>query len=321
MSEITVGIVILNYNGAEDTLNCVRSVEQFNTSNVKFIVVDNGSTKDGQVDCLHEQLLAIYGNRYVKREESLCYSENVLPHVTLLTSKTNDGYARGNNKGIKLAQLDDSISHLMILNSDVLFVEDIIPTLLQHLNTLPNAGIVSPVLYKKNMEGYDFTCARKNHGNWDIILSYLLMKSSVLGILKRRNRCIRMIEQNPEIMYQSHVEIELPSGSCMLFSKNLLTRITLFDPHTFLYYEENIIYKQEEMLGIKNYLIPTLKCIHLGATTTKKTSKSFVLKAGLNSATYYLEKYGDMTWSQRLIFWFAKNAYSIKLFLLKKIKE
>ncbi len=321
MSDSTVGIIILNYNGAEDTLNCIRSVEQFNTSPVKFIVVDNCSTKAGQVDFLHEQLETMYGDKYRKEEERSAYTSSVLPYVTFVTSKTNDGYARGNNKGIRLAQSDETITHLMILNSDVLFVQDIIPSLLDGLSTLPDVGIVSPLLYKKDMDGYDFTCARKKHSNWDVILSYLLLKSSFLGVLKRRNKSIRILEQEPQKLSDPYVDIDLPSGSCMLFSKELLTKVTIFDPHTFLYYEENIIYKQEEKVGIRNYLIPSLKCIHLGATSTKRSSKSFVLKAGLDSAAYYLEEYGEMTVLQRIAFYVAKTVYGFKIKLIKTIRE
>ena len=321
MSDSRVAIVILNFNGASDTLNCVCSVEKYNTAAVKFIVVDNGSTTDAQVDFLDSRLRSMFGDKYEKRDESLTYSGNSLPYITLLASKTNDGYARGNNKGIKLALSDSSITHLMILNSDVLFVEDVIPSLLTWLGKLPSAGIVSPLLFKKDMEGYDYTCARKNHANWDVILSYLLLKSSVFGVLKRRNKATRILENNQKVLENDYLEIELPSGSCMLFANTLLNKIKVFDPATFLYYEENIIYKQEQKLGLKNYLISGLKCIHLGATTTKKSPKSFVLQAGLDSADYYLKEYCDMSLIQQVVFSVAKFMYKAKLYLIKNIKE
>ena len=39
------GIIILNYNNWEDTLNCILSVEKYNTSNSKYVIVDNGVAK------------------------------------------------------------------------------------------------------------------------------------------------------------------------------------------------------------------------------------------------------------------------------------
>lgn len=320
-SENVVGIVILNYNSAEDAINCVRSVEQYNTAKVKYIVVDNASTKQGSVETMDEAFSSMFGLDYQKRQESVSYEKQELPHITLLTSAHNDGYARGNNKGIKLADTDDTLSHILILNSDVLFVDDIIPSLIDYLNKLPNAAIMSPMLYKKEMKGYDYTCARRIHTNNYIICSYLLMKSSIFGILKRMDLKRLMLKSDPSISEKEYIEIELPSGSCMLFSKGLTRKIKLFDPNTFLYYEENIIYKQEEKLNLKNYLVPRLKCIHLGATSTRKSSKTFVLNEGLKSADYYLNTYCDMTIFQRILFLIAKNIYKIKLFFIKKLKE
>jgi len=42
----TVSIVILNYNGGEDVLECVKSVTQIDYASYEVIIVDNGSTDD-----------------------------------------------------------------------------------------------------------------------------------------------------------------------------------------------------------------------------------------------------------------------------------
>lgn len=57
----------------------------------------------------------------------------------------------------------------MILNNDILFVEDIIPGLSGLLSSLPNCGIVSPLLYKKGMKEFDLNCARLDIGMKGII--------------------------------------------------------------------------------------------------------------------------------------------------------
>lgn len=45
----TVGIVILNYNNYNDTINCINSIEKYNTASIKYIIVDNGSTNPNSV--------------------------------------------------------------------------------------------------------------------------------------------------------------------------------------------------------------------------------------------------------------------------------
>lgn len=61
----------------------------------------------------------------------------------------------------------------------------------------------------------------------------------------------------------------------MLIKKDLFNEIGLFDPHTFLYYEQNIIFKKIKNIKYKNYVIPSLRAIHLGAASTQKSSKFF----------------------------------------------
>ena len=46
-----VAIIVLNWNGAEDTLRCLESLERQTYPNVRLLVVDNGST-DGSLAAL-----------------------------------------------------------------------------------------------------------------------------------------------------------------------------------------------------------------------------------------------------------------------------
>jgi glycosyltransferase involved in cell wall biosynthesis len=51
-------VVLLNYNGAQVTLDCVRSVAEIDYPNVKVVVVGNAST-DGSARVLAEGIAAI----------------------------------------------------------------------------------------------------------------------------------------------------------------------------------------------------------------------------------------------------------------------
>ena len=46
-----VSIIVLNWNGKEDTLKCLESVLQINYPNFELIIVDNGSS-DGSVNAI-----------------------------------------------------------------------------------------------------------------------------------------------------------------------------------------------------------------------------------------------------------------------------
>ena len=85
----SVYIVVLNWNGADDTLACLDSLAALTYPNFSVIVVENGST-DGSLDKLRT-----YSNPY--------------PLVIFETGR-NLGYAGGNNVGTRHA-----LEHVRIL--------------------------------------------------------------------------------------------------------------------------------------------------------------------------------------------------------------
>ena len=89
-----VGVIILNYNNIDDTINCIESVvENSDTDGLKFVVVDNGSS-------IH----VVEAVRNYLKKRFLSYTEGgevpgmkTLPQMTYLCLSENLGYARGNN--------------------------------------------------------------------------------------------------------------------------------------------------------------------------------------------------------------------------------
>lgn len=313
-------LIILNYNNYEDTINCIESVEKYNTSPIKYIIVDNGSTRSNTIQTLDKYLSKRFSNEYILYNENET-PKGILPKVCLLSSQTNDGYAQGNNKGLTLAYADEEIDKIMILNNDILFIEDILDRLIYQLNNLPQCAIVSPILYKKDMYELDHNCARLNHSNWEIINTYMMLYKDCFGYITRQNNKRYILLNHSEYATKNYIEIELPSGSCMLMNKSFIKSINSFDPHTFLYFEENILYKKTSKLGLKNYLIPSCKCIHLGASSTKKTSSIFIDMEGIKSANYYLKKYCTFNLIQKICWNLAIFLFKFKLFLKKNIYD
>ena len=311
------GIVILNYNNAVDTINCIESVMENNTAKIKIVLVDNGSPNKKVI----EELADYISKRF--HQNSLIAKEGeqipqTLPFFTFLISETNDGYASGNNKGLKLVYEDDSLQQVMILNNDILFVEDIIPQLTYYLETLPNAAIVSPLLLKKDGIDIDFNCARTNVRVKEMTKLFFL---SAFNIRYNKMEEHKMLVSNPSLLKKDFFEVELPSGSCMLLKKEFFKSIKSFDPKTFLYYEENILYRKICLALKKNYLCPQLKCIHLGASTTKKMVRSYnYIKMSNKSSKYYVENYADCSLLQKQLFIFSQQLYLWKELLCCKLK-
>ena len=122
-------------------------------------------------------------------------------------------------------------------------------------------------------------------------------------------------------MQQELVEIELPSGSCMLISKSLMQEIEGFDSHTFLYYEEDILYYKLKKKAKKNYLNTKCKCVHLGACSTSKTPSAFALTKQFESSIYYLENYCNLSCLQKILLGIGKRLFRLKLKMISILKK
>lgn len=311
-------IIILNFNNYIDTINCIESVEKYNTADIKYLIVDNGSTNKDVVILLNKYLEDKFGNNYGLFNFDGDSMPTILPLASFIVSNSNDGYAQGNNKGLAYAYVDSEVDKVMILNNDILFVQDIIPPLSKIIDETKDIAIVSPLLLKKNGVDVDYNCARQAPTVMDILIPYLFFYKDFLGIISKTKKARQILRNYPqEIVNKDLIPIELPSGSCMLLNKMLMQKMGGFDPHTFLYYEENILYKKVSRIGKISYLCPHVECIHLGASTTKTIESSFSLRAGLDSSQYYLKNFCELTIFHKLLMKIAYLNMHIKLYFMK----
>ena len=111
-------IVVLSWNGREDTLACLRSLAEVDWPGLDVICVDNGSA-DGSASAVREQF----------------------PDVTVIENGANLGYAGGNNVGIRAA-LERGAGWVLLLNNDATLAPDAIRELDAVAATRPGAGIL-----------------------------------------------------------------------------------------------------------------------------------------------------------------------------------
>lgn len=120
-----IAIVILNWNGTRDTIECLNSILRFLTRKVyKVILIDNNSTED---------------------IEDLRRYEDEMP-LQIIRLKKNIGFAAGNNVGIYKA-LKEKFEYIWLLNNDTVLVDDSVYNLVNHLNSTENIGIGGLVNY------------------------------------------------------------------------------------------------------------------------------------------------------------------------------
>jgi GT2 family glycosyltransferase len=117
-------LVILNWNGLEDTLRCLDSLAAAQTSFAKIdiVVIDNGSSADPADEILKKTPAADY-----------------------LRLQRNLGFAAGSNIGAKRALARGS-NFILFLNNDTVIEPNLFEELLANFSANPAIGIVSPII-------------------------------------------------------------------------------------------------------------------------------------------------------------------------------
>ena len=119
-----VYIIILNWNGWQDTIECLESLKKQTYRNFRIVVVDNGSSGP-DVDILGER----YGD-----------------FITIIENKKNYGFAGGNNVGIKYA-LKQGADYILLLNNDTILDPYFLEEVLKVAEQDPKVGIVGGKVY------------------------------------------------------------------------------------------------------------------------------------------------------------------------------
>jgi GT2 family glycosyltransferase len=118
-----VYIIILNWNGKEDTLQCLRSVQEVDYPCFRVLVVDNASD-DGSAEAVRA----------------------AFPAVELVVNNSNLGFAAGNNEGIQYA-LQRGADYVLLLNNDTQVDRMVLTGLVRTCAADPGVGLASPKVY------------------------------------------------------------------------------------------------------------------------------------------------------------------------------
>jgi hypothetical protein len=124
-----VAVVVLNWNGGEETLACLASLERTQAPRPVVILADNGSS-DGSLE------------RAVQSH----------PDLVVLRHGSNLGYAGGNNRALRHAFDVLQADWVCLLNSDVIVAPDTLSCLLDAAVATDAAAVGPCLLYKDRPE-------------------------------------------------------------------------------------------------------------------------------------------------------------------------
>ncbi len=171
-----VSIIILNWNGWKDTVECLESLYRITYPNYDVIVVDNGSRDDsvqeikeyaaGKIQVSSKFFEYSPNNKPIKVFEvseddvkrgrfNRPLYEKVDPdrRMILIKNKDNYGFAGGNNIGIKFALSVLNPDYVLLLNNDTVVDKRFLDELVKVAESDEKIGIVGPKIYYYEYNG------------------------------------------------------------------------------------------------------------------------------------------------------------------------
>lgn len=218
-----VSIVILNFNGWEDTIKLLKSLEKVKSTQdlrIETLVIDNGS-KNNSV----EELRRGY------------------PGINLIVNANNLGFSGGCNEGMRYA-LKRGSDYVLLLNNDTIVSPNFVRELVAASEGEDIGAVVPKIYFEKGNEYHKDKYKQEDLGKIIWYAGGIMDWGNLIG----RNRGVDEVDHG---QYDSQEVTQLASGCCLLLKAHLLKQIGLFDDRYFLYYEDADLTERIKAAGYK----------------------------------------------------------------------
>jgi GT2 family glycosyltransferase len=279
---IDLSIIIVNWNSAEYTLSCVKSIYE-QTSDLKFeiIIIDNAS-----FDECEELIKAKY------------------PKVIFIQSKYNLGFAAANNLCAEKA-----IGRvLLFLNPDTEVQNRAIERLFQALENLPDAGVIGCRLI--NSDGtIQNSCVQR--------LPRIINQILDANILRKMFPSVNIWGYKKSFeKYIEPVEVEAISGACMMIRRSAFELVKRFSIEYFMYAEDMDLCFKTRSVQLRNYFCGKSIIVHHGGGSSKNSFSKFATVMILESIYRFFQKTKGKNYSRLYRFMITIMAMMRLIFII-----
>lgn len=253
LNSSSVHIILLNYNGYKDTIDCIKSLQSIDYPNYKIVVVDNKSTNDSEKNI----------KKFIKNMEN----------VKFIQTGKNLGFSGGNNVGIKWA-LENNADYICLLNNDTTVEPDFLSVLVKEMESNKEIGIsAGKIMYysKPNIiwsaGGYidEGKCLGYHYG----------------------------INCNDSDEYNIKKEVTFLTGCLQLIRADLIKKVGLYDEEYFLYMEDVDFCYRAKLEGSKIMYVPESKIYHKVSASTGGEESPMVLYYMTRNVMLFNKKFRD----------------------------
>jgi hypothetical protein len=241
-----VYVLIVNWNGWGDTIECLESVFRLDYPDYRVIVCDNGSTDDSHaqiVDWAEGHLMTpVVGEQGPHRrlsnppiEKPISYTvydrqqaeeggdRTLDPRLILIQTGGNLGFAGGNNVGLRYALERGDFDYVWLLNNDTVVDPQSLMGLVARMADKPSAGMCGSTLLHYERPGRVQACGGGYYCQWIGLPWHIGQSRSATNLPSTEH-----VER-----WMSYVV-----GASLLVSRDFLEQIGLMCEDYFLFFEE-----------------------------------------------------------------------------------
>lgn len=277
-----VALCMLNYNGSQDTIDCLDSIKKYDSDfDGSIFILDNGSETTDL-----ENLISGLNELFPDFQEVDIVTENdvinaIEKGVYLFKSKENYGFARGNNLLMRIA-MESRFEFVLLQNNDTVLVDNTISRLVSFANEQSECAVATTdIRYFNhpdetwNAGGFIYAGTRKYNKNREVS--------------KARSRGL------------SFIKVTYITGCFMLIRVDVLKKIGLLSDKFFFGEEDYDFSMRLKANGLIEYCLLDTYILHkLGksserASSSESYARKFVHR--LNRMIDMRQHYTKVTWN------------------------
>ena len=278
MPEPVFGVVLVNWNGADDTVAALESLHSANPRPGCVVLVDNGSEQESVDRILdwgrsHTAAMQVerLGEDQAGPADASTAHQSECPWLTVICARENRGFAGGNNIGLRRLAARDDVTHFLLLNNDATVAPDYFARMADALHDIPDAGLLGCVIHHHPERDRIWYA-----GGYEIPYRALVLHNCSLpvGTTPRRT--------------------EFVTGCAMLISRRLYdTQGALADCYNPIYWEDGEYSFRARTHGWPVMLVPAARVYHKVGTSVggEKITPQVAFWQNRNRAYYVRRNY------------------------------
>jgi GT2 family glycosyltransferase len=217
-------IILVNWNGLRDTVECLESLQQLDYPDFRVVVCDNGSSDDSLAQIRSwADSRAVLWTEYQRSQAEAGGLPGDDPQLTLIRIEENLGFAGGNNVGLRYGMAQGDVRYYWLLNNDTVVEPAALTQMVKRIQADQMVGICGSTIRLYHNHDKIQALGGGHYYHW-------------LGLPWHYGRFIRWgrgINQEQAEARMNYVE-----GASMLVSKQFVEQVGLMCEDYFLYFEE-----------------------------------------------------------------------------------